>query len=398
MKRGLLILFSLCSILSLWAQEFAYSGYVYDGNEVGVQNIKVELHTKSISNYSISNPTYSNYNYGGGTSVTGCDDCVQGPYNIGFNFTYFGNTYSQVYVSSNGWVGFSAGQTNGYVAQFIPNSSAPKNAIMADWEDLFPNTGNMNYYTTGTSPNRVFVFNFNNSPHYSCRTTYYTFQIVLYESSNVIDINVASKPNCNNNASTMGLTNSDGTKVVPVGGKNATVWSISSGTTYRFTPSTVQTSFSLNRNVYTNSSGYFVFTSTGLDINNFEFRIDIPTPTTTSSLTSTDANHPTDIVLGKTTLTSKEYYRADINNDSRITVSDAFLIYAKKSGLISNFSLPSVRFFTSSEWTTIKNNTSNLKSTIPGSSSVTINSPVRNGSSNFYLLTTGFSNKNKLTY
>jgi hypothetical protein len=300
MKKSLLILFSLCFVVSLWAQEFAYSGYVYDGNEVGVQNIKVELQTKSISNYTISTPTYSNYNYGGGTSVNGCDDCVQGPYNIGFNFTYFGNSYSQVYVSSNGWVGFSAGQTNGYVAQFIPNSSAPKNAIMADWEDLFPATGNMNYYTTGTSPNRVFVFNFNNTPHYSCRTTYYTFQIVLYESSNVIDINVASKPNCSNSASTMGLTNSDGTKVVPVGGKNATVWSISSGTTYRFTPSTVQTSFSLNRSVYTNSSGYFAFTSTGLDINNFEFRIDIPTPTTTSTLTSTDGNHPTDIVLNRT--------------------------------------------------------------------------------------------------
>ena len=87
-----------------------------------------------------------------------------------------------------------------------------------------------------------------------------------------------------------------------------------------------------------------------------------------------------------------------MNNDGKLTVSDAFLIYAKKSGLISNFSSPSVRFFTTSEWSTIKSNTSNLKSTIAGSSSVTINSPVRNGSSNFYLLTTGFSNKNKLNY
>jgi hypothetical protein len=52
-------------------------------------------------------------------------------------------------VSSNGWIGFSAGQTNGYTAQFLPNGGAPKNAILADWEDLLPNTGNMNYYTTG---------------------------------------------------------------------------------------------------------------------------------------------------------------------------------------------------------------------------------------------------------
>lgn len=398
MKKIINILFFLISVINLYGQEFAYSGYVYDGNEIGVQNIKVDLYTKSISNYTISNPTYTNYNYAGGTSVNGCDDCVQGPFNIGFNFTYFGNTYTQVYASSNGWVGFSAGQTNGYVAQFIPNASAPKNAILGDWEDLFPATGNMNYYTTGTSPNRAFVFNFNNTPHYSCRTTYYTFQIVLYESSNIIDINVLSKPNCSNSASTMGLTNSDGLKVVPVGGKNATVWSISTGTKFRFTPSTVQTSFSLNRSVYTNSNGLYNFTSTGLDINNFEFRIDIPTPSTISTLTLSDANNPTDIVLGKTLLTSKEYYRTDVNNDGRITISDAFLIHGKRSGLVSSFTPPSVRFFTVTEWSTIKNSTSNLKSTIFGTSSVTINSPVRNGSSNFYLLSTGYSNKTKLIY
>jgi hypothetical protein len=395
--------FSIClllvSVLNLKGQEFAYSGYIYDGNEVGAVNVPVELHTKSISNYTITTPTYSNYNYGGGTSVSGCDDCVQGPFNIGFTFTYFGNNYTQVYASSNGWVGFSANQTNGYTAQFLPNSGAPKNAILADWEDLFPNTGNMNYYTTGTSPNRVFVFNFNNTPHYSCRTTYFTFQIVLYESSNNIDINVLSKPNCSNNASTMGLTNSDGTKVVPVGGKNATVWSISSGTKYRFTPSSVQTSFSLNRIVYTNSNGQYNFTSTGLDINNYEFQIKIPTPSTKSSLSNTDANHATDIVLGKTSLTSREYYRMDVNNDGRVNVSDAFVIYGKKSGLISTWgSLPSVRLFTPTEWNTIKTGTTNLKSTITGSQSITISSPVRNGSSNYYLITTGFSNKNKLTY
>lgn len=393
------ILISLFSMVNLYSQEFTYSGYVYDGNEVGVQNVPVELRTKSISNYTITSPTYSNYNYTGGTSVPGCDDCVQGPYNIGFNFTYFGNTYSQIYVSSNGWIGFSAGQTSGYTAQFLPNASAPKNAILADWEDLFPTTGTMNFYTTGSSPNRVFVFNFNNSPHYSCRTTLYTFQIVLFETSNVIDINVLSKPNCNNNASTMGLTNIDGTKVVPVGGRNAAVWSISSGTKFRFTPSTVQTSFSINRTVFTNSSGFFTFGSTGLDVNNFEFQITIPSPTTTSSLTNTDANYPTDIVLGKSSLTSRDFYRIDVNNDNRITISDAFYIHARKSGLISSWgTLPNVRFFTSTEWSTIKNSTTNLKSTITGTQSVTISNPTRNGTATYYLITTGYSNKNRLLY
>jgi hypothetical protein len=89
----------------------------------------------------------------------------------------------------------------------------------------------------------------------------------------------------------------------------------------------------------------------------------------------------------------------DVNNDGKINVSDAFVIYGKKSGLISTWgSLPSVRFFTTTEWSTIKTGTTNLKPTIFGTQSITISSPVRNSSSNYYLITTGFSNKNKLTY
>jgi hypothetical protein len=385
--------------LVLYGQEFSHSGVIYDSEERGVENVEVQLLTRSISSYEITNPTYSNYNYGGGTSVSGCDDCVQGPYNIGFNFTFFGNTYSQFYVSSNGWIGFSAGQTNGYVAQFIPNGGAPKNAILADWEDLFPNTGNMNYYVTGTAPNRVLVFNFNNVPHYGCRSNLHTFQIVLHETTNRIDINFQSKPLCGGNSATLGLTNITGSQVVPVGGKNATLWSITQGTSYRFTPSTVQTEFIFNRSVFTNINGQYNFTSTGLDINNFEFKIHVPAPYTKTQLTNTDGNFPIELILGRTPIKSKHYYGLDVNDDGKITVSDAYLIHQRKNGLISTWgSYPDLRFFSSTEWTTIKNGTTNLKSTITGTQSVTINSPVRGGSTNLYLITTGYRNNNKLFY
>ena len=85
MKR-LLIVISFFLFGVVHAQEFTFSGYVYDVDQTGIANIPVELHTRSISNYDITQPTYSNYNYTGGSSLTGCDDCVQGPYNIGFSF------------------------------------------------------------------------------------------------------------------------------------------------------------------------------------------------------------------------------------------------------------------------------------------------------------------------
>lgn len=399
MKKFLTSIFFLVVVFHSQGQEFTYSGNIYDGNEVGVQGVEVQLLTKSISSYEITNPTYTNFSYDGGTSVNGCDDCVQGPFNIGFNFTYFGNTYSQFYVSSNGWIGFSPGQTSGYVAQFLPNNSAPKNAILADWEDLFPSAGQMNYYVTGSSPNRKMVFNFNGVGFYGCRSTTVVWQIVLSETTNEIDINFQSKPQCGGYSATLGLTNSTGTQVVPVGGKNAVQWSITQGTSYKFAPSTVQTSFNYNRSVYTSSTGNFNFGSTGLDINNYEFQIVIPTPTTTSEVSVTDAKYVSDLVLGSSPITSKEYYRMDVNNDGKITVSDGFLLFGITTGLKNNTILtPSVRMFNNSEWTTIKNSNSNLKSTLVGLSSMTISNPVRGGSTNIYLLTTGFSNKNKLIY
>ena len=387
----IVILFFLFGVLH--GQEFTFSGYVYDVDQTGVANLPVELHTRSISSYEINEPSYSNYNFTGGSSLTGCDDCVQGPYNIGFTFNYFGNNYTQFYVSSNGWIGFSAGQTNGYTAQFLPNGGAPKNAILADWEDLLPNTGNMNYYTTGTAPNRVLVFNFNNVPHYGCRSNIHTFQIVLFETTNVIDVNFQSKPLCGGNGATLGLTNIDGGKVVPVGGKNASVWSILTPQKYRFSPSVVSNEFVLNRSVMTNSQGRYQFLTTGLDVNNFEFRVKFTVPTPTQQFTNNDGKRISDIVFGLVGTNGLAYHRFDLNNDGRINVSDQYLLFGLKSGSVAAWVVPRSSVFTPNEFMSITNSTTNVRSLYPGSSSIMTGNLTRGGSQNFYIITPGYSGK-----
>lgn len=392
MKRFLIVIsFFLFGVLR--GQEFTFSGFIYAADQTGVANLPVELHTRSISNYQISEPAYSNYNFTGGASLTGCDDCVQGPYNIGFSFNYFGNNYTQFYVSSNGWIGFSAGQTNGYTAQFLPNGGAPKNAILADWEDLLPNTGNMNYYTTGAAPNRALVFNFNNVPHYGCRSNLHTFQIVLFETTNVIDVNFQSKPQCGGNGATLGLTNSDGTKVVPVGGKNASIWSIITPQKYRFSPSVISNDFILNRTVLTDLQGRYQFLSTGLDVNNFEFRVKVTAPIPTQQFTNDDGKRISDIVFGLFPLNGLTFHRFDLNNDGKINVSDQFIVFGLKSGIISSLSISRSSYFTLSEFTSIQNSSTNVRSTFPGSNSLITGNLNRGGSQNFYIITPGYSGK-----
>lgn len=391
MKRFLIFIsFFFFGIVN--AQEFTFSGYVYDADQSGIANIPVELHTRSISTYNITNPTYSNYNYGGGTAIPGCDDCVRGPYNIGFNFNYFGNNYSQFYVGSNGWIGFSPGQTSGYVAQFIPNGGAPKNAILADWEDLFPSS-QMTYYVTGNSPDRKLVVNFNSVPFYGCRTTFVTWQIVLHETTNIIDINVLSKPQCGGYSATMGLTDINGTKVVPVGGRNATQWSISSPQSIRFTPSTISNDFVLNRTTQTDSQGRYQFLSTGLDINNFEFRVKVTTPSPTQQYTNNDGKKISDIIFGSIPTNGITFHRFDLNNDGKINVSDQYLLFGMKTGLINLWSIPRSSYFTPSEFISISNSTTNVRSLYPGSTSIITGNLTRGGTQNFYLINPGYSGK-----
>jgi hypothetical protein len=48
------------------------------------------------------------------------------------------------------------------------------------------------------------------------------------------------------------------------------------------------------------------------------------------------------------------------------------------------------KLYTSAQYTTLTTNTSDMRSTIPGVSSITINSPVSGGSQNYYLIAPGY--------
>jgi len=403
--KGIILLFLLLIPINCFSQEFTHSGFIRDSKEVGIENIEVELWKRSKSDYLITEVGYSNFSYTGGTPVNGCDDCVTGPYNIGFSFNYFGNNYTQFFIGSNGWIGFSPGQTSGFTAQFIPNAGAPRNAILANWEDLFPATGNINFYTTGSSPNRILVVNFNSVPFFSCRTTFVTWQVVLYESNNEIRINYLNKPQCGSSSATAGLTNIDGSKVVPIGGKNATQWSINTPISYSFTQAPPEIDFNLHSSVITNNFGFYNFTSTGLDINNYNFQIRLNSRPPNSMFNNIDMQSILDLVLQKRNLTSVDYYISDLNNDQNFTISDVWIIISLQSLQMPEFNesiytglLYGNLIFNSSEWTQIKNSTQNLKSLIPGSTNIIIENPQRGGTSNFWMTSLGFSNNWKISY
>lgn len=387
MRKLLFIL--LCLPMIVDAQPFTHSGYVYGANEQGLSNIPVNLYGRRTDPYEITFPTYSTAAaFNTGTVIPSSDDVTHGPFNIGFTFTFFGNNYTQFYVGSNGWIGFTANQTTGYTAAYIPNAGSPRNVIMADWEDLLPGASNIYYTTIGTAPNRRLVVSFNAVRHYSCASNLHTFQFVLYESTNVIDINYAAKPLCGSNNATAGLVNVDNTNVVPVGGKNASLWSVTNWSV-RFTPATPETVFSLKGTYYTNTNGQYTI-NPSLDAQSFQFQIKLEN-LVVPSLTIVEARNPLNISINNAPINSKTYYMVDVNDDGRVTVTDSYNIYGRISGRFTTWPAPSYRIFTLSEWNIIKVGTTNLKATYPGVQTMTV-TPTNGGTTNFYIIRTGFTN------
>lgn len=179
------------------------------------------------------------------SGLTLSDDSYSAPVPLGFSFCFLGVSYTQCYIGSNGWVSFGGpgALTTTYTSATIPSAAAsvPKNCIMGPWQDWHPGLCGgtcIKYQTIGTAPNRKFVVSWDNVPMFSCTTYYGKFQIVLNETTNIIENHLTNKPNCPGWAggtATQGVHNLAGTVAFTAPGRNSTAWTTTNEST-RFVP------------------------------------------------------------------------------------------------------------------------------------------------------------------
>jgi hypothetical protein len=168
------------------------------------------------------------------------DDKKYGSFPIGFDFDFFGNTYNEFYVSSNGLVMFGAG-SNAFSNVSIPDESRPDNYIAPFWDDLIIHTsGDIMYQTIGSAPNRKLVIQFSNMSFWTSTVLLGTIQVILYEGSNNIQMQYKSivdlsSDRASGGEATVGLENIDGTAGVLCSYNTAGY--IYSGRAILFTPS-----------------------------------------------------------------------------------------------------------------------------------------------------------------
>ena len=184
------------------------------------------------NDYVLENVPYTSEAYSG-TIVNLFDDSEMGPFDIGFDFCFFGEVYNEFCIGSNGWITFECGQPTTYVSGAIPNAAAPVNSIMAPWSDWNPSVGGeVRFETIGVAPNRALVVNWIDVPLFggACTNFQGKFQIVLRESTNIIENNIEYKMNCpddgagGSDIAVQGIQNFDGSIAIVVPGRNATPW------------------------------------------------------------------------------------------------------------------------------------------------------------------------------
>lgn len=162
---------------------------------------------------------------------------VQGPFPIGFTFTFMCNYYSEVYISSNGFISFNPTFNPGCCSggQICPTLAGDPNEYIAlCWTDLDPTWyGTVDYQTIGTVPNRVFIVTFSTLPYSSYSGNDISGQIKLYEASNYIEIHSTNIINDFSYTQTQGIMNKTGTLGFTTPGRNASFWGASSDA-YRF--------------------------------------------------------------------------------------------------------------------------------------------------------------------
>jgi hypothetical protein len=97
---------------------------------------------------------------------------------IGFNFPFYGETWSSFIVSANGWLSFTS-HSNAYNNTTLPNPAAPPYLLAGFWDDLDPLQSGATVKTWNNGSDSL-VVSYLSVPHWGTSIVgTYTFQIIL---------------------------------------------------------------------------------------------------------------------------------------------------------------------------------------------------------------------------
>ncbi len=180
--------------------------YNYLSNKLSFKVLLLVLFTATIqaqNDYTVSPIPYQVYT--ATVPVQGTlDDTFSAPITLGFDFYFFGAMYPQVNVSTNGYISFTP-HAQGDFSPWQFNTQIPdanfqvKNAFLGCYQDLYDNNlgGTITYAVIGNAPYRRMVVLFDNQASFSCGVNARSsFQMILYETLNILDVQLIDRQVC----------------------------------------------------------------------------------------------------------------------------------------------------------------------------------------------------------
>jgi len=124
---------------------------------------------------------------GTGASVGGLgDNSEYGVYAVGFTFEFYGGSYTTFGIGNNGAITMGGVQDISTANSNMPSTASAETLIAPFWDDLDSETGSIYYQTLGVAPARSLVVQWDDVNHFSNSAGTITFQLILYESTDVI--------------------------------------------------------------------------------------------------------------------------------------------------------------------------------------------------------------------
>ncbi|MDW8272679.1 MAG: gliding motility-associated C-terminal domain-containing protein [Chitinophagales bacterium] len=300
--------------------------------------------------------------------------------NLPFSFKFHCTDYNSIVVNENGFITFNTNfNGSGATPTALPNTGNPNNTVAGLWLDLNANpngggNGTISYFVDGSFPYRKLVIEWNNVLAQG-QGNNVSFQIILFETTNVIEVHLSPFSNIGGNK-TIGVENSGGTAGIAPAGRNGSNFTLSNAEAWRFNPNiagagfvtfqwspssavsaefgdTVFASPSNKTKYYVSalfSNGCVTRDSVEIDVKDFPYTLsvvkDTICPGQSSTLTFNGAattiswqpaatlSSPTSTVTTATPPAPTTYYVNATNADG-CTISDSIKVFVKLSGAVS---------------------------------------------------------------
>lgn len=229
------------------------------------------------------------------------DQYPSATHSIGFNFSFYGINYNTCLIGPNGTISFDTSLVGAYapyvISAVLLGNPSVYNSICGPWCDIdvtgmgsytYPAGGTITYSRVGTAPYRRFIVTFCRDAMYSCITQYTSTQIILYETTNIIETHVAHKTICswNGGYAIIGVQNRTGSAATVAPGRDFPSTYTCTDEAWRFTPNSSGSSYTVASIPfapipYASSALYWYNANTGAYLGTGATMMVSPTATTT---------------------------------------------------------------------------------------------------------------------